>query len=42
LGGKSALISSGGGSGNRIYGWLFDIYPLADKIIFLDKAKKEE
>jgi DNA polymerase, archaea type len=41
LGGKSALISSGGGSGNRIYGWLFDIYPLADKMIFWIKQKKK-
>ena len=34
---KKALTSS---SGKRISGWLFDIYPLADKMIFWIKQKK--
>jgi DNA polymerase-2 len=43
LGGKSALIGSDSGSsgGNRISGWLFDAYPLADKMIFWIKQKKK-
>jgi DNA polymerase-2 len=39
IGRESALISS---SSSRISGWLFDIYPLADKMIFWIKQKKKD
>ena len=36
IGLKRALISNS----KRLSGWLFDIYPLADKMIFWIKQKK--